>query len=171
MFASSRALRLRLATDHLDRIVVAMLVGDQQQIYVVGLDRRVVELEAPVGQQRPHVAEGIDEDLGLRAAQGEGGLSVPLNAHVAPPVAGTWGRGSIGAWAGSSAWWYWPPRSSEAAAATRQATIAKVKAVSRPSLKGWEIRWGKKAWPVSAAWAWVGSAARACGPTRRWIGL
>jgi hypothetical protein len=52
--------------------VVAVLVGDQQQVDVVGLDRRVVELEAAVGQQRPHVAEGVDEDLGLRAGQGEG---------------------------------------------------------------------------------------------------
>ena len=36
-----------------------------------------------------------------------------------------------------------PPRISEAAAAIRQATIAKANAVCRPERNGAEIRWGK----------------------------
>ena len=46
----------------------------------------------------------------------------------------------------------WPPRSSEAAAATRQATIAKTNVSCRPWRNGPEISWGKNERPVSSAW-------------------
>jgi len=60
VLAGGCAQRLRLAADHLDGVVIAMLVGDEEQVDAVGLDRRVVELEAPVSQQRSHLAEGVD---------------------------------------------------------------------------------------------------------------
>jgi len=56
------------------------------------------------------------------------------------------GRGATGT--GSAPWTYLPPRSSDATAATRQATIAKSNAMVSPLENGAEISDGKKAWPV-----------------------
>ncbi len=52
-----------------------------------------------------------------------------------------------------------PPRTSDAAAAIRQATIANRNASCRPELNGPEIRCGKNERPVSAAWLCAGSDA------------
>jgi hypothetical protein len=62
-------------------------------------------------------------------------------------VAATCGRGAAGP--GSAPWTYLPPRSSDATAATRQATIAKSNAMASPLANGAAIRDGKKVCPVN----------------------
>ena len=68
---------------------------------------------------------------------------IPLRGRVPEAVRG---RGATGT--GSAPWTYLPPRSSDATAATRQATIAKSNAMVRPLENGAEISDGKKVWPV-----------------------
>jgi hypothetical protein len=59
--AGGRAKNLRRAADHLDSIVVDVLVRHEQQFRLHILDRRVVEAQTPL-REDTHVAEGVDED-------------------------------------------------------------------------------------------------------------
>ena len=70
----------------------------------------------------------------------------PGSRRARPALPRALGRGAAGA--GSAPWTYLPPRSSEATAATRQATIAKSNAMASPLENGPEISDGKKVWPV-----------------------
>ncbi len=86
--ARGRAQHDRLAAHHLDDVVVAVLVGDQQQIGLEALDRRVVPLQAAALGERRHVAERIDRHRRLPRRQAEGRLPIPLNLHAAPLESG-----------------------------------------------------------------------------------
>ena len=57
-----RAQRVRFAVDRLDGVVVAVLVRDQQQIWLHACDRGVVPVNVVIAAQRRHVAEGVDRD-------------------------------------------------------------------------------------------------------------
>ena len=67
------------------------------------LDRRVVELHSPVRASPDMSPKGSMKTLPPLAGQGEGGLPVPLNAHVVPPVSEMLAGGRFAA--GSSPWW------------------------------------------------------------------
>ena len=61
----------RLARDRLGAVVVDVLVGDQQEVDVVLLDRRIAEFDTAI-RKSGHVGERIDEDLRPIAGQGKG---------------------------------------------------------------------------------------------------
>ena len=77
--SGGRANRLRVASDRVDTVVVAVLVRHEQEIGF-GVDRRVVELETVPARRLTHVGERIDEHAAAPGQQ-ERGLSVPANTH------------------------------------------------------------------------------------------
>src|SRR5262249_56765992 len=83
-------------------------------------------------------------------------------------VAATCVPGAAGS--GSAPWTYLRPRSSDATAATRQATIAKSNAMASPLENGAEISDGKKVWPVREA-AWLGGRLSTVVPSSAWVGV
>jgi hypothetical protein len=80
--AGGRAQDHRVAADGIDRVVIAVLVGHEQQLGLDAGDRRIVPADATASEHRG--VEGIDEDGVLAVGQPEGGLAIPLNVHAAP---------------------------------------------------------------------------------------
>jgi hypothetical protein len=75
-----RADDMRVAGDRLDRVVVAMLVGHEQDVGGMRLDRGVVERDPRrhLGRERP---ERVDRDRVLGAGERVRGLAVPASDH------------------------------------------------------------------------------------------
>ncbi len=123
--AGRRADDLGRAADRLDPVVVAVLVGHQQDVGLDVPDGRVVEAQAARRERAAVHREGVDEHP-LRPVEQEGGLAEPADAHQATSSRMT----SSGRVAGcdsavsGSVQWYLPPRRSEAKAASRQAAMA-----------------------------------------------
>jgi len=71
---------VRLTRDHLDGVVVAVLVRHEQQVRRMRLDRRVLESDprSHLGWER---ADGVDDNGVLRTGKRVGGLAVPADDH------------------------------------------------------------------------------------------
>ena len=79
--AGSRPDHLRAARDRLDAVVVAVLVGHEQEVGGVGLDRWVRESDPrrDVGRKGP---KRVDRDRVLVAGERERGLPMPADDHL-----------------------------------------------------------------------------------------
>jgi hypothetical protein len=92
----------RVAADRLHRVVVEMIMRDEQHVGFDSLDGRVVPLPVVPAHGTGDVAERVDEDPMLLPGEQERGLAVPADEHssfllsvetvveaTAPPRAGS----------------------------------------------------------------------------------
>ena len=162
-------------------------MGDQQQVGLDALDRRVVPLHAARSASADMSPNGSIDTVALARSRRERRLSIPLNPHAAPLVvvefaesrpARRYARRPPARWRASAVLGVGrrrlarlvvvlaaahqrgaPPRSGRRRSRTANASC-------RPARNGAEIRCGKNARPVSAAWLAAESAASTCAPTQ-----